>query len=69
MTEHRPYHERSVDQQMLDALLRIEVLLTPTVIEGPAEPEFDVMATADIGKGGNPSVSHKAPQQQRGRKR
>jgi hypothetical protein len=26
--EHTPYHERRLEQQMLDALLRIEELLT-----------------------------------------
>ena len=41
--EHTQYHLRSLDQQILDALLRIEELLSPkATVEATAE---DVLAT------------------------
>jgi hypothetical protein len=43
LQDHEPYHLRSIDQQVLDALLRIEKLLAsqtrtaaPEVVEEPA---------------------------------
>jgi hypothetical protein len=33
--DHAPYHERQVEQQMLDALLRIEELLAKALAQPP----------------------------------
>lgn len=51
---HEPYHERSVDAQILDALLRIEELLR-------AQAEPVVIATADIAANGKPSITQTVP--------
>jgi hypothetical protein len=65
--EHQPYHERRLEQQTLDALLRIEELLANLneMLAGPRgpaapeeEPEVVEIATADL-KDGKPSVSIK----------
>lgn len=66
--EHAPYHERRLEQQTLDALLRIEELLFSygaalVKYEGGEiaevmSPEEFTIETADL-KDGKPSVSHK----------
>lgn len=39
--DHAPYHERNLDQQILDTLMRIEELLTPKAPEATqAAPEL-----------------------------
>ena len=71
--EHAPYHERRLEQQTLDALLRIEELLTTygaalvkyedgEISEVVSPEDFTKteeveIATADL-KDGKPSVSH-----------
>lgn len=60
--DHAPYHERRLEQQQLDVLLRIEELLNAIekALAGAEEPEEVELATADIGKDGKPSGSVKA---------
>lgn len=49
--EHEPYHERRLDQQMLDALLRIEALLRSNQQEVSAkEPPTIVIQQPTKGK-------------------
>jgi hypothetical protein len=49
--DHAPYHERRTDQQMLDALLRIEELLKAFLVLLPVEEEersASMMTSAEI---------------------
>jgi phosphoenolpyruvate-protein kinase (PTS system EI component) len=39
--EHAPYHERRLEQQQLDALLRIEELLKAFLVLLPVQEEAD----------------------------
>jgi hypothetical protein len=49
--EHTPYHERRLEQQMLDALLRIEELLTAFLVLLPVqEPAKEPEAEKPKGK-------------------
>lgn len=76
MTEHKPYHERSLDQQILDALLRIEALLnkarTSDALSALAEDDAKLIAEdyADALNNPGPSVAQGASKgQQKGRRK
>jgi len=49
--DHRPYHERNLDQQILDALLRIEEILAALRDAGANGPPATFAATAPLFEG------------------
>ena len=50
--QHQPYHQRRVDQQILDALLRIEELLRPDRINSDKVAELIADSADEITKAG-----------------